>query len=171
MGDFRTFLTTIKELNVAVFTEQLLIFKNDVKNITGNFLILAEKAFGFYELGKISGNPTLFFESLGKDRSYETLASIIESVFLSKEILIENINNHNLKITVKNKNEKLIIDYVGTKQAETVNYIGGGAKQYKGFEAGEYETLAEFVRVFLERFIPINKKIQEFIIIKEVAGV
>lgn len=166
MGDFRASLELYKNSFNFYFIDKLLKSLEDVKNVTGNFLVLAEASFGLYELSKLSADPSKFFKSLGKDRSYITLAKIIESIFLSNEIKILNIDNFNLEIEVINKNQKLLAKYKGVKNGSEVIYIDKSAREYKGFKAGEYETLDEFVRVFLNRFIPLNKNIQIFNIIK-----
>jgi len=169
MGSFRDFLTTNKELFNLYFLNNLISGLNAVKNVDGFFLILAEKSFGIYELSKIAGNPSMFFENLGKDRSYITICKIIESIFLSDEIVIENLDVLNLKISVINKNNKLLGKYVGFKNGELVNYIDKTNKKYKNFKVGEYTTLESFIKNFLNRFIPVNKKIKEFNILKSEA--
>ena len=166
IGTYRDYLLFNKDLFNKYIVEKLLLSLDSVKNVEGFFLNLAEKSFGILELSKVADNPSLFFKSLGKDRSYITLSNILESIFASQEIKIENIDVFNLKITVINKNQKLLGKYIGLKNEAISGYIDKSGKRYKNFKAGEYDTLEEFITVFLSRFIPINKKIKEFNIVK-----
>jgi hypothetical protein len=138
MGDFRDSLELYKNSFNVYFIDKLLKSLEDVKNVTGNFLVLAEASFGLYELSKLSADPSKFFKSLGKDRNYKTLANIIESIFLSTEIKIENIDNFSLKIDVINKNQKLLAKYKGVKNGAEVIYIDKSSMEYKCFNYCEF---------------------------------
>lgn len=149
-----TFGFLIEELQSGVetvLTQPLQNYSNSITSLEGSFLRLATKAFGFNVIENFLLSGKKFFNALPTITTFESFLDLVQSIFLSREIIVTYLAPAKITIEVNNHNAALLKHY---QDKTPKDYIDKQPKNYIGFKEQDFLGLEAFFKKFLQPFLP-----------------
>ena len=128
-------------------------YSKSIDSLEEPFKSFVLKAFGFDGLASFIKDPKLFFTALPNIPKYEAFVDILESIFGTRKI---NINEQidGIAIEIISAGADIKTYYVDRLESgEEIQLVDKDNKEYIGFKNGDYSSLNWFFLHLLKRFV------------------
>lgn len=148
---FGYYINLLKSSFKSAVTNNVTTYTQYINSLDGDFLNLAIKAFGFNVIEGFNLQGKKFFNALPTITTFESFISLVESIFLTKQITINYLAPCKISLNVVNKNYSLLSNYVDNTKVE---YVDNHNLNYIGFKEHDFFNLEDFFKKFLQPFLP-----------------
>lgn len=156
-SDLEKFCKILKD-NIDISFGYINKFNNSINPIKQPTTAVINSTFALNSIDKLGCDINLLFNGLDNTINYNGFCNLLVAIFKTEKIDVLYNEKGNLIINLVANNPNLFVDYV---DGENKNYIDKNTNKYLGFKAGEWESLQQFLKMFLNKYLPAGSILEE----------